>query len=261
MLFYTIYRRVTGRKYMKLFYSPFHTFIHKVLVTIHEAGLWNEVEFVAVFPFKDLNGKDQGDNYSIAAINPLDKVPTLALDNGQVVYGSQAIVECVDSMSKSVTPLYPSAAEKRWEALTRLALGDTIFETTVMLVMEGWHPVEEQRIEFFEWIWPKIIRGLDKLEAYSKRGFDSFDIGHASMLHAISYMNFRTKFYVAKDPLYPEFDFSDGRPNLKAWWDENVQRPSVTCHYNKDFAGDVSPEFCQNKIQEVLELQRSNGIL
>ena len=117
MLFYTIYRRVTGRKYIKLFYSPFHTFIHKVLVTIHEAGLWNDVEFVAVFPFKDLNGKDQGDNYSITAINPLDKVPTLALDNGQVVYGSQAIVECVDSMSK----IGHSSLPKR----SRKALGST----------------------------------------------------------------------------------------------------------------------------------------
>ncbi len=102
---------------MKLFYSPFHTFIHKVLVTIHEAGLWNDVEFVAVFPFKDLNGEDQGDNYSIAAINPLDKVPTLALDNGQVVYGSQAIVECVDSMSK----IGHSSLPKR----SRKALGST----------------------------------------------------------------------------------------------------------------------------------------
>lgn len=246
---------------MKLFYSPFHTFIHKVLVTIHEAGLWEEVEFVAVFPFKDLNGEDQGDKYSIAALNPLDKVPTLTLNNGQVVYGSQAIVECVDSMSISGRKLYPVAGEKRWEAITRLTLADTIFETTVVMIMEGWNPLESQRIELFEWIWPKIIRGLDNLEAYAKQGFDSFDIGQASMLHAISYMDFRTKFYDAKDPLYPEFDFSEGRPNLKAWWEDAIQRPSVTCHYNKDFVGDVSPEFCQEKVQEVLDTKRSHGIL
>ena len=35
---------------VKLFYSPFHTFIHKVLVTIHEAGLWDEVTFVPTYP-------------------------------------------------------------------------------------------------------------------------------------------------------------------------------------------------------------------
>ena len=242
---------------MKLFYSPFHTFIHKVLVTAHEAGLWDDLTFVPTYPFKNREGEDQGDAYSIAALNPLDKVPTLALDSGQVVYGSQAIVECLDSMSKSGKNLYPPVGPGRWDATSRLALADTMFETTVMLVMEGWNPEEAQRIEFFEWIWPKIIRGCDSLEAACKRGFDGFDIGQASMLHAISYMDFRVNFYDAKDPLYPDFDCFDKRPNLKAWWDESIQRPSVTCHYNLDFEGDDSAAFLQRNVQEVLAAQAS----
>ena len=240
---------------MKLFYSPFHTFIHKVLVTIHEAGLWDDVTFVPTYPFKNREGEDQGDAYSIAALNPLNKVPTLALDSGQVVYGSQAVVECIDSMSKSGNHLYPPAGPARWDAITRLALADTMFETTVMLVMEGWNPEENQRIEFFEWIWPKIIRGCDSLEAACKQGFNGFDIGQASMLHAISYMDFRVNFYDAKDPLYPDFDCFDGRPNLKAWWEESIQRPSVTSHYNRDFEGDDSAPFLQKNVQEVLAAQ------
>ena len=152
-------------------------------------------------------------------------------------------------------------AEQRWDAITRLALGDTMFETTVMLVMEGWNPEEEQRIEFFEWIWPKIIRGADKLEAYCKRGFNEFDIGQASMLHAISYMDFRVNFYDAKDPLYPEFNVFENRPNLEAWWKDNIQRPSVLQHYNVDFEGDDSAEFLRKNVDEVLELQREHGTL
>lgn len=246
---------------MKLFYSPFHTFIHKVLVTIHEAGLWDDITFVATYPFKNRDGEDQGDNYSIAAINPLDKVPTLVLDDGQVVYASQAIVECLDNMSKSGKKLFPESGPKRWDAISRLAVADTMFETTVMLVMEGWYPEEQQRIEFFEWIWPKIIRGCDKLEAGCKRGFDDFDIGQASMLHAISYMDFRVNFYDAKDPLHPEFDCFENRPNLEAWWKDAIQRPSVTNHYNIDFQGDDSAQFCQKNVNEVLALQQENGTL
>lgn len=233
---------------MKLFYSPFHTFIHKVLVTIHEAGLWEDVTFVPTYPFKNRAGEDQGDKYSIAPVNPLDKVPTLVLDNGQPVYASQAIVECLDDMTKSGRRLYPENGPERWSAITRLALADTIFETTVMLVMEGWNPEEKQRIEFFEWIWPKIIRGCDTLEAYCKRGFAGFDIGQVAMLHAISYLDFRVNFYAAKDPLYPEFDCFDDRPNLEAWWKDAIQRPSVINHYNVDFEGDDSPEFCRNHV-------------
>jgi glutathione S-transferase len=241
---------------MKLFYSPFHTFIHKVLVTAHEADLWDEITFVPTYPFKNRLGEDQGDRYSIAELNPLDKVPTLALDDGQVVYGSQAIVECLDGMSRSGRSLYPEAGPARWDAVTRLALADTLFETTVMLVMEGWNPEEEQRIELFEWIWPKIIRGCDRLEAACSKGFDSFDIGQAAMLHAISYMDFRAKFYDAKDPLYPDFDCFENRPALQAWWDEAIQRPSVTSHYNVEFSGDDSAAFCQQHVRQVIEARR-----
>ena len=246
---------------MKLFYSPFHSLIHKVLVTIHEVGLWDDVTFVPTYPFNNRAGEDQGDKYSIAPVNPLDKVPTLVLDDGQAIYASQAIVECLDSMSKSGQRLYPESGPKRWDAITRLALADTMFESTVLLAMEGWNPAEKQRIEFFEWIWPKIIRGCDKLEASCKRGFDDFDIGQAAMLHAVSYVDFRVNFYEAKDPLYPAFDCFENRPNLEAWWKDAIQRPSVTNHYNVDFEGDDSDEFCRKHVREVLELQKKNGTL
>ena len=246
---------------MRLFYSPFHSFIHKVLVTTHETGYWDDMLFVPTYPFKNREGEDQGEKYSIEALNPLDKVPTLALDDGQVVYGSQAIVECLDGMSQSGTRLYPAGGVDRWEAITRLALADTMFESTVVMVMEGWQPEAEQRIGLFEWIWPKIIVGCDRLEAYCKRGFNSFDIGQVAALHALSYMDFRTNFYDTKDPLHPDFDCFDNRPNLRAWYDEAIQRPSVTCHYNKDFEGDDSAEFCQKNVMETIELQKEHGTL
>jgi glutathione S-transferase len=80
---------------VKLFYSPFHSFIHKVLVTAYEAGLWEQITFVPTYPFKNRDGVDQGDRYTIAKLNPLDKVPTLVEGDGQVIYGSQALAERV----------------------------------------------------------------------------------------------------------------------------------------------------------------------
>ena len=250
---------VTKGEVVRLFYSPFHSFIHKVLVTAHEAGLWDDITFVPTYPFKNRAGEDQGDAYSIAALNPLNKVPTLALDSGQVIFGSQAVVECLDSMNRSGVALYPHAGVARWEAISRLALADTMFESTVQLAMEGWQEEAAQRIELFEWIWPKIIRGLDQLEAYCKRGFEHFDIGQVATLHAISYMDFRTRFYDTKDPLYPEFDSFEGRPNLRAWWDDASARPSVKAHYNVDYTGDDSASFCQAQVQAVLALQQEHG--
>lgn len=244
---------------MKLFYSPFHSFIHKVLVTAHEAGLWDQIEFVPIYPYKNRDGEDQGDRYSIAKLNPLGKVPTLALTDGRVIYASQSIVEYLDANGTSGHRLYPPEGPDRWDAVTRLALCDTIFELTVMLVQEGWNPEEEQRIPYFEWIWPKLLRGLDRLEERTQQGYTQFDIGHAAALHALSYFDFRSRFYEAKDPLYPDYDWAEGRPNLKAWWNEASQRPSVTSHYQKDFEGDDSAEFCQAKVQEVLAAQEAQS--
>ncbi len=243
---------------MKLFYSPFHSFIHKVLVTLHETGNWDNTTFVPTFPFKNNDGEDVAGQYSIAALNPLDKVPTLALESGQVIFGSQAICEYLDSVSIAER-LYPEAGPDRWDALTRLALCDTMFELTVQMVMEGWQPEEQRRRDLYEWIWPKLERGLDKLEQSAALGWDRFDIGHAAALHMLSYTEFRFVFYGDKDPVRPNFDWRVGHPSLQAWYEGALTRPSVTAHYNVDFQGDKSARFHKAMVAEVLEAQKRNG--
>ena len=243
---------------MKLFYSPFHTFVHKVLVTAHECGHWDDLDRVATFPFKNLLGEDQGDAYSIAAINPLGKVPTLALDSGQVIFGSQAVCEYFDATSKA-RRMYPEAGPKRWDAITRLAMSDTIFETTVQMVAEQWQEPKQWNMGLFESVWPKFIRALDKLEQDAARGWDEFDVGQAAMLHAISYLGFRAEFYEAKDPIHPNFKWRDGRPALSDWYDEAIQRPSVQSHFEKDFTDDGSAARCQQAVQDVLARQKEHA--
>lgn len=240
---------------MKLFYSPFHSFIHKSLVAAHEAGVHEQITYVPTYPFRNNDGEDVSGQYSLAPINPLDKVPTLALDNGQVIYGSQAVCEYFDSLRTSGDPLFPKGGPARFEAITRLALADTLFELTVQMVMEGWHPKEEQHVSTFEWIWPKIERGLAQFEAEAKAGYDTFDIGHVGMLQMISYTDFRNKFYGEGDPVNPGFDWRAGRPALSGWFDRVSERPSVTWFWNRDFEGDKSAAFFRKNVNEVLTAQ------
>lgn len=244
---------------MWLFYSPFHSFVHKVLVVAHECGHWNDMERVPAFPFKNRDGEDQGDAYDISAINPLNKVPTLATDEGQIIFGSQAICEYLDSTSKAGR-MYPDPGPARWDAVTRLALADTVFETTVQMVMEQWKPREQWNMRVFEWLWPKYIRALDSLERDAQKGWPRFDVGHAAMLHAISYLGFRAEFYEAKDPVHPNFRWRDGRPALSAWFDDAIERPSVRSHYQVDYDGDDSPENCQNAVRAILQLREGRGL-
>ncbi len=241
---------------MKLFYSPFHTFVHKVLVTAHECGHWNDIDLIPTFPFKNLKGEDQGNAYDISAINPLGKVPTLAIETGQVIFGSQAICEYLDLTSKA-RKMYPAIGAARWDAITRMALGDTIFETTVQMVAEQWQVPQQWNMQVFERLWPKYIRALDKLDREAA-GWGDFDVGHASLLHAISYLGFRAEFYEAKDPIHPNFNWRDGRPALSGWYDQAIERPSVRSHFNLDFVGDSSADRCQQAVRDVLALQQAH---
>ena len=54
-----------------LFYSPFHRFVHKALVAIHEAGLVDAVELVPSFPFRNVNGEWVEGQYDLNQLNPL----------------------------------------------------------------------------------------------------------------------------------------------------------------------------------------------
>ncbi len=240
---------------MKLFYSPFHNFIHKVLVTIHECGQWDNVEFVGTYPFKRKDGSDGGAGYSLIALNPLNKVPTLATDDGMVLYGSQAIVEYIDSLAPGGRKLYPEPGPARWDAVRRLGLADQTFEITVMVIQEGWQPLEKRRIEYYRMMWPKIIAACDVMEEDAKGFGDNFDIGHVAMLHCLSYLDFVNLFYESDDPLYPNYNWRKGRPTLEKWYEEAVKRPSVQAFYMKEYQGDDSPENCQRAIREVLVAQ------
>jgi glutathione S-transferase len=233
---------------LKLFYSPIHGFIHKVLVVAHEAGLWDRLDFVPIFPMRD--------GFSIAAINPLHKVPTLALPDGTVLYGSQTVVEYFDSLSKK-NKLYPKAGPARWDALRRLALADTMFEITVNVALEL--NEKPMRTSVFAWFWPKIQRGLDHMEDDAGRT-KGFDIGHASSLHALSYLD-RQLGKGLPAPIPKGYDWRTGRPKLTAWWNKAIRRPSVKAHFNKDYTGDQSEAFAQQKIVEVLRAQGKPPVL
>jgi glutathione S-transferase len=228
-------------KPMKLFYSPIHGFIHKVLVVAHEAGLWGKIEFVPIYPLRD--------GYSVAAINPLHKVPTLALNDGTVLYGSQTIVEYLDFVGKQ--KLYPKPGPKRWDALRRLALADTVFEVTVNMALEkAEKPI---RKNVYTWYWPKVLRALDQMEKDAAR-VKGFDVGHAATLHALSYLN-RQLGKGLMPPVPAKYDWRKGRPHLAAWWAKALERPSVKSHFNKDYQGIDTAQFAQEQVAEVLAAQ------
>lgn len=236
---------------MRLFYSPFHDFVHKVLVVVHEAGLADQVETIPSFPFRNLDGEWVTGQYDIARLNPLGKVPFLALDDGTVLYSSQVVIEYLDGLSPA--PLYPARGHERFDALRRLALGDAIFEFAVQMSMEGWREPAEQRDDLYAWLWPKIERAFDALEQ-ELPGWSGFDIGHVGLLQGVSYLDA----WASNRPDITGNICAQWRSRwheLASWFSDAVQRPSVQSHYRVPYTGDTSARRHNEAVQAVLALK------
>ncbi len=237
---------------MKLFYSPFHDFVHKVLVVVHEAGLQDRVELVPTFPFRNLDGEWVEGEYDITAINPLGKVPFLTLDDGLAIYSSQVVAEFLDSQSPA--PLYPANGPERFDALRRLALGDGVFEFAVQMSMEGWRAPADQRVDLFAWLWPKIERTMDLCDREAP-AWTRFDIGGAGLLQGISYAD---AWASDRDDI-PHNVMQEWRqrwPDLAAWFETAISRPSVRSHYQVTYSDDWSPERHARAVAEVMEARQ-----
>lgn len=240
---------------MKLFYSPFHDFVHKALVVAYEASVADDIERVPTFPFRDCAGKWVAGQYDVSALNPLGQVPFLTLDDGFVVYSSQVVVEYLDSLSPGVR-LYPQEGPARVDALRRLSLGDSVFEFAVRMVTECWRDPDEQRADIFDWLWPKIIRSYDLLEKDST-SMTGFDIGHAGLLQGVSFVDMFAAGNEAV-PGNPCIEWKTRWPALAEWLAKTVERPSVAWHYKKPYTGNMSADYHAAAVADVLARQAAH---
>lgn len=241
---------------MKLFYSPFHDFVHKVLVVMHEAGLADRVELVPSFPFRNPEGESVAGRYDTVAINPLGKVPFLALEDGTVLYQSQVVCEYLDSWSAG-RRLYPDGGPARFDALRRLSLGDALFEFAVQMSMECWRGEGERRRDLFDWLWPKVVRAFDALEEEAP-GWAGFDIGHAGLLQGVSYID---GWAGGRDdvPGNPCAVWRERWPQLARWFARACERPSAASHYRRPYTGDASPERHAASVEAVLAARKAGA--
>src|SRR3546814_16207124 len=70
---------------MRMRYSPMSPFVRKARVTAHEVGVADRIELVPTDVWNPKTGLDSD--------NPLEKIPTLILDDGRVLFDSPFICE------------------------------------------------------------------------------------------------------------------------------------------------------------------------
>lgn len=194
---------------MKLYYSPPSPFARKVIVAAHELGLMDRItlEKVAVTPVSQ--------NDLVAASNPLAKVPTLVLDNGQALFDSRVIVDYLDSLT--ARSLAPREGPGRWRTLTELAQADGLLDAALLARYETM--MRPEALCWDEWTagqLGKVRRALDAFERSERRAGDDLGIADIGVACGLGYLDFR----------FPDEVWREGRPRLTAFYETISRRPS-----------------------------------
>jgi glutathione S-transferase len=196
---------------MKLLWSSRSPFARKAMVAAHMAGVADRIvtERVVVTAAKS--------NPDVMAVNPLNKIPTLVLDDGTALYGSAVICEYFDSLHNG-PKLFPADYAARWPALKRQALGDGLMELGILRLGEQYRPAALQSESQLATFRLKIGSGLDRIEAEGMVPLAAgADIGHIAIACALGYLDFR----------FGADDWRHGRPKLSAWYAEFARRPAM----------------------------------
>ncbi len=101
-------------------------FVRRVAVALHHYGLPFERRVLSVFQDFD----------TLLSVNPLGKVPSLFLPNGEVIYDSRAIIEYLEDKAPTDRRLTPSEPARHREMLRIEAVGLGLAEKTYERAIE-----------------------------------------------------------------------------------------------------------------------------
>ena len=189
---------------MRLLYSALSPFARKVRVLALEKGLAERIALEAAAPYQD---------ESVRALNPLNKVPTLVLDDGQAIYDSGVICDYLDGLGEP--RLIPAVQPERHRALTLEAAADGMGDAALLVVRERMRPEGEHRQDVFDRQLKAIAAALDLFEG---AGFSSerFEIAEIAVAAQLAYLDVRKV-----------VDWRASRPTLAAWFETVSKRGSM----------------------------------
>lgn len=138
-----------------MFDSPF---VRRVAISMRLLGM----------PFEHRNwsvGKDQGD---IRRYNPLGRVPTLVLDDGEALIESGAILDYLDEAAGAERALLPRHGAERRLALKLMGIATGAADKGVAQLYEGaFRPAEKRHEPWVERCRSQMHEGLAELDRYA----------------------------------------------------------------------------------------------
>ena len=196
---------------LKLFYSDRSPYVRKVMVTLHEVNLFENVEIVSV------RTNPLGVVEDLVDVSPLGKIPTLVLPDGTTIFDSRVICSYLSSIGKS--DLYLAKENLKWSIKTAEANFDGILDAALLMVYEHRYRQDiYQSAEWLENLWKKIERTLDFYNNSSSKILSgSLNMGQISLGCALGYLDYR----------HNNRNWRAKNQNLRDWFAEFSERLSM----------------------------------
>lgn len=196
---------------MKLHWSPRSPYVRKVMIAANHVGIADQLDCVrtVVSTFKPAE--------ELFADNPLNKLPTLVLDDGSALFDSRVICEYLDTLHDGAK-LYPSDQAERFKTLRHQALGDGMLDICLIRLAERLKPEEQRNADIIASNERKESEAVKRLESeVDELAARPFDIGHIAVGTALGYLDFR----------FQDDAWRDGHPKLAAWHERFNALPAV----------------------------------
>lgn len=193
---------------MKLYLSPTSPFARKVKVALLEKGLGERTEWIVLDPWASPD--------ALLAVNPLSQVPTLVLDDGLALTGSDSILGAIEGLYP-VPPLFPAKTGAQMRVLAVAGLAQGLIECIVQIVLERRRPRGQQNEATIERRLAAIARVVEALAERFEKGADRFQLDCIGVACALSYLDFRL----------PEYDWRCSAGDLADWQNWAAERPSM----------------------------------
>ena len=210
---------------MKLHWSPSSPFVRKVMTCAHELGLVDRIEKVrSVVAMSSPNPDVMRDN-------PLNKIPTMILEDGSALFDSVVICEYMDSLH-SGPRLFPEELTQRMAALRWHALGNGLLDVLIVWRNERLRPDGQRSTELMNAFGLKNQHALALMEKEADAiAAAPFNIGHVGLICALGYLDFR----------FADVAWRAKHPKLAAWFQVMSERPSVKATLPPGSLSDLAP--------------------
>ena len=202
--------------HLKLISFTICPYVQRAMIVLNEKKISFDIEYI------DLSAPPPW----FYDVSPLEKVPVLLVDE-KPLFESMVICDYLDEITPN--SLYPNDTFEKALNRSWIEFGNDILDTTFNFLHENdakkFNHLKETLIDRFEILEEEMPEG----EYYNGADFSLIDAVYAPLF-----------LYLEQIEKYKDYELFEGAPNVKAWGQRLLQRPSVINSVPESYQADIT---------------------